>query len=1307
METKPRIAYCKIFPPVGVARLGNSPSDFFIGPEMPSQVPEPEGGFKDAEGRIKRQAARFRLYGFDEDGNVVQELTAKDAEIEWSVTLANKKASWHQFDGTERVRQVLEDRPDKPPLRNASILDRQRLVIGPSTGSVKGRAQRSRDPLGGSIFNDETQVTLGELRTDGDGRLLVLGGFGRSGSVELDRPLSHYANNDTWYDDTSDGPVRARVHSKGLELPVQGTAWVIIAPPDYSPHTPNLVTAYDVMLQAALDHNLVWLDKEFGPRPSTSRVSFTQHIHPLLARLDGYQWISRKAQRGHGRGKAGGFLAPKVLEELSDPVKAGKEGSLAKRLFERIRNPRLDSSSPEAIRQANLYFMPPLSGDEGDARTGDPKTWLTLTPLQYDRLSLWAKGEFVGDWSGHAPPRRFEELDAKEQPAALTRAALEACEGGAFYPGIEFTSIIRHRSFYAESFRVSPAYEAGDITRWMALPWQADFYACEEHWWPASRPDDVIPESEFQAVLDQFEAEEKRGELVDLLSLRQPWARGVGAQSIPRPGFPALTEEERTGDAGAEHYRARAQEQLGRFSGTYLRSVPTPWASESRDSYKRRLEEHLAETILGKTRLPLPDFRQGETPAQYRERFIQRVLSPFLSEQTELPRTRRGESAGQYRERLEKQGEDRSVWQGLFEIEWTRRYARAGMNDMVRKWQELGFVLPRRTPEGELLLVESARERYFGLQFRDYFHLLLNIEHHPDFLPYARRLAEHYLAEARKFIDLAPSLPDYREYGRFRYSPERLRGRLEQIYERQRRLAAEYDPATGKGEPLFRTPERVVERIRQLAPYNLLDGAWLQNVVQAGPIDKVRSLLFEIWMDEIGNGDPAQNHANVYETLMRSAGLFFPPLKSRTFADHPDLWDSSFIAPVFKLSMSQFPEAYFPEILGMTLYLEWESNYLAAMVKLYRYHGYDPHFYELHVAIDNAVDGHAAKALEAVGLYLEHVRKESGPEAVEEHWQRVWDGYLAFKMTGAEDWEFRMAHPPTVQQRLEDLIRSKRHYGQLNHGGKRLGDNLINDWFESPEEFLYTLAESDWIVKGEPERSRLFQLTGPKGPMFKIFTEEELALWREWISSLPRDPVGAALQPAEAVVVVLRQLRARALAEPEHAQHLLTGIGPEGTEVARSISWWFGLLDQQPPAGKPQTFFCELLMQALASPQNGWIIPGDAAASRFITELARDGRMGAVLRQSIPEAGNRSAAQILARWIDEGCPMPSEEGRRRLLLLAEPTAEEAGVESSSKLIEAYVQRLQSLVREDGPMFVAQQVAARGRHRLGPGGGLVH
>src|SRR5207244_10966366 len=89
------VAYAKIFPPIGIARVGDSEESFFYGPEfLPTVSEKPEDyHYRDAAGRLKRQAARFRVYGFDARGRVVRGITAREATITWTVHVAIKKAA--------------------------------------------------------------------------------------------------------------------------------------------------------------------------------------------------------------------------------------------------------------------------------------------------------------------------------------------------------------------------------------------------------------------------------------------------------------------------------------------------------------------------------------------------------------------------------------------------------------------------------------------------------------------------------------------------------------------------------------------------------------------------------------------------------------------------------------------------------------------------------------------------------------------------------------------------------------------------------------------------------------------------------------------------------------------------------------------------------------------------------------------------------------------------------------------------------------------------------------------------------------
>src|SRR5882762_5329947 len=214
-----KIETIKIHPAIGIARLGNSPTEFFIGPEKPGVHTPPRGGYRDVQGRIKRQAARFRLFGYDKKGKLVGEVTAKEAEITWTVSLANKKAEWIKFQGRKSITNT-------SLRRNPTVTNRNSLIIHPGPRSLSGPNQAASFDTGKFLG---TSVPLGEIRTENDGRLLVLGGFGKSASP-ANMLLVEFANNDGWYDDVSDGPVTASVKFKsgGATKKAVG-AWVICA----------------------------------------------------------------------------------------------------------------------------------------------------------------------------------------------------------------------------------------------------------------------------------------------------------------------------------------------------------------------------------------------------------------------------------------------------------------------------------------------------------------------------------------------------------------------------------------------------------------------------------------------------------------------------------------------------------------------------------------------------------------------------------------------------------------------------------------------------------------------------------------------------------------------------------------------------------------------------------------------------------------------------------------------------------------------------------------------------------------------
>jgi hypothetical protein len=440
------ITTVKIYPTIGIARLGNSP-EYFIGPEIPGVRTPPAGGYKDSSCRIRRQAARFRIFAFDEMGALVKELTKDDATIVWTAHLANTKASWKRFAGTV----------DDPALRNAGIADRASLEIDPGPRTLDGPNQAAGFNTG--HFRG-AEVPLGEMQTDDAGRLLILGGFGSSASVPPGQPLgtggddNNFANNDLWHDDVSDGPVTATVTLNGTVTALTASpAWVICPPPDFAPPVDSVTTLYDALF-------------ERSGLSAPVKPSFRNDIYPILERVLRLTRVNQLAAANHSNFDVGSAAA------LSQPVRQG--------IVARLRNP----AAPNAPGAAD---MPRLWGDnEGPDQT--------VTPTQYAVLQKWANGDFFDD-SGDPPP-----VNPGITPDGLTRAALEACVGGAMYPGIEAGWRLRDTYAFSEPFRLDPAgLAAGDVTKQMAVPWQSDFWKCQSYgglaWWPAQRPDDVFPEA--------------------------------------------------------------------------------------------------------------------------------------------------------------------------------------------------------------------------------------------------------------------------------------------------------------------------------------------------------------------------------------------------------------------------------------------------------------------------------------------------------------------------------------------------------------------------------------------------------------------------------------------------------------------------------------------------------------------------------------------------------------------------------------------------------------------------------------------
>lgn len=561
-----RITHLRIHPGIGIARVGDSPNDFYIGPEVTHPEPTKFGSTRDAGGAIKRQAARFRVYAYDKYGNVVGEVNqTKNSSIQWSVHLANKKAAWYQFNAALDIPATVSL---TVPLRNADVKggDRAALCIDAGKKVIMGTNMNDSSYQMNGEF-EGTQVMLGELRTDEAGRLLVLPGFGISASPSnkpVYRPAdpNSFNNADGWYDDIADGPVYAKVTIGGIDYEADA-AWVASAPPNFAPDMVGWRTMDDLLQNVYMQSGMLSVPQ---------RISFNDHVLPILQRLSELQWVNKGFLALFGAGAPMNFNDRELMKKLAY---VPMDTTMYPDPYAELRRTVYNSFRPTNTNTAEVAAWPPLYGDAFGYTNPDPNlppaasTYLQLPPFYTYVLTNWVQGLFINDYDpDKKEPRQIEDVELQKQPEMLDRSAMHFCLADAFHPGAELTWPMRNASMYRAPYRIrqceegisDPVYgamldcnavkavngplygqSAGDLTRWMALPWQGDTAFCRSGYdfeydpylptfWPARVPNQVLTEVDYGVLCDTTQPMEIR---IAAFQNRPNWVRQFPQVAAP------------------------------------------------------------------------------------------------------------------------------------------------------------------------------------------------------------------------------------------------------------------------------------------------------------------------------------------------------------------------------------------------------------------------------------------------------------------------------------------------------------------------------------------------------------------------------------------------------------------------------------------------------------------------------------------------------------------------------------------------------------------------------------------------------
>ncbi|MBL4834809.1 MAG: iron-containing redox enzyme family protein [Pseudomonas sp.] len=274
--------------------------------------------------------------------------------------------------------------------------------------------------------------------------------------------------------------------------------------------------------------------------------------------------------------------------------------------------------------------------------------------------------------------------------------------------------------------------------------------------------------------------------------------------------------------------------------------------------------------------------------------------------------------------------------------------------------------------------------------------------------------------------------------------------------------------------------------LQGVAPTKLVDGAWLYGLLQHWGDMRFYPLL-RTYLEELGDGDPAQNHVVIYQRLLAAHGC----------ENLPDLSDDHYLQGAVQLALAHHADEFLPEVIGYNLgYEQLPLHLLISAFELAEL-DIDPYYFTLHVTIDNADSGHARKAVQAVLDLM-----PAGDEG-QLFMERVANGYRLNDLgvnSNAVIESFRL------EQSVVEMLERKRVFGSQVHSDFcRIGGRNVSEWLAEPgqiPDFLRALEQCRWIRRHEdPRESRFWRLVdGADAQMFGVFSPFEKQLLEDWIA---------------------------------------------------------------------------------------------------------------------------------------------------------------------------------------------------------------
>ncbi|UQI48778.1 iron-containing redox enzyme family protein [Streptomyces sp. HU2014] len=285
------------------------------------------------------------------------------------------------------------------------------------------------------------------------------------------------------------------------------------------------------------------------------------------------------------------------------------------------------------------------------------------------------------------------------------------------------------------------------------------------------------------------------------------------------------------------------------------------------------------------------------------------------------------------------------------------------------------------------------------------------------------------------------------------------------------------------------------------APLALLSGAWLQWLSAPGNADDSAALrILTVYASDVGAGHPRASRGSAFLALLRQLLLSENAVPASRLALDQRIGDDAFHLPALLLAMSRRPDDFRAEILGADLCL--------------RHAGLPPALALVREALPGGADwslldpGGAREEGGPADLERARAAVDALPAAEADRvvtgftWAlaalRTWSAGLYAQLDAARDPAYDMA----------ELMRLRAREGSVYHHDFQVEGRSLSDWLKQartdPGPLLDVLSRSRLVKPGRSKASPLVNgLVSERGPMFRVFSPEDLTVIRRWIDSLP------------------------------------------------------------------------------------------------------------------------------------------------------------------------------------------------------------